>query len=374
MDEVECIVAGAGVVGLAIARALARSGREVLVLEAAGAIGTGISSRSSEVIHAGIYYEPGSLKAGLCVRGRRALYAFCASHGVGHARPGKLIVAATPDEVAHLEMLAARGAANGVDDLRLLNAAETGALEPELVAHAALLSPSTGIVDSHGLMRALLGEMEDAGGMLALHAPVLRAAPEVGGLRVEAGGEAPLALRCRLLVNAAGLDAPALARSVAGMPADRVPQERLAKGNYFSCARRVPFRHLIYPVPEPGGLGTHLTLDLGGQARFGPDVEWVEARDYAVDPARKAAMLGSIRRYWPQLDAEDLAPAYAGIRPKIDWTAGWPGGGGPDFVIEGPAAHGVAGLINLFGIESPGLTSSLAIGERVAQMAAEAAA
>lgn len=368
MDEVDCIVAGAGVVGLAIGRALARAGREVVVMEAAGAIGTGISSRSSEVIHAGIYYPPGSLKAQMCVRGREALYAFCASHGVPHARPGKLIVAAAPEEVAHLEMLAGRAAANGVE-VRLLDAAGARALEPALHAHAALHSPATGIVDSAALMRALLGDMEAAGGMLALHAPVLRAEPTPGGLRLDAGGAAPLTLRCRLLVNAAGLDAPALAAAIAGLPPERVPAQRLAKGTYFSCARRVPFRHLIYPVPEPGGLGTHLTLDLGGQARFGPDVQWVDARDYGVDPARKAAMLGSIRRYWPQVEADDLAPAYAGIRPKISW----PGDGAADFAIEGPAAHGVAGLVNLFGIESPGLTSSLAIAERVVQMAAERA-
>ena len=368
MDDVDCIVAGAGVVGLAIGRALARAGREALVLEAAGAFGTGISSRSSEVIHAGIYYEPGSLKAELCVRGRAALYDFCASHGVAHARPGKLIVAAVPGEVAHLEMLAARAVANGVE-VRLLDAAGARALEPALSAHAALLSPTTGIVDSAGLMRALLGDMEDAGGMLALNAPVLRAEVETGGIRVEAGGAAPVALTCRLLVNAAGLDAPALARAIAGLPPERVPGQRLAKGSYFSCTRRVPFRHLIYPVPEPGGLGTHLTLDLGGQARFGPEVEWVEERDYAVDPARKAPMLASIRRYGPQVEADDLVPAYAGIRPKI----AWPGGGAADFCIEGPADHGVAGLVNLFGIESPGLTSALAIADRVAEIAAQAA-
>lgn len=366
MDEVDCIVAGAGVVGLAIGRALARAGRAVVVLEAAGAIGTGISSRSSEVIHAGIYYEPGSLKAELCVRGRAALYDFCASHGVPHARPGKLIVAAAPQEVAHLEMLAARAAANGVE-ARLLDGPDALALEPALSVHAALFSPTTGIVDSSSLMRALLGDMEDAGGMLALNAPVLRAEAETGGLRVQAGGAEPMSLACRLLVNAAGLDAPALAHTIAGLPPEHVPGQRLAKGTYFSCARRVPFRHLIYPVPEPGGLGTHLTLDLGGQARFGPDVEWVEARDYAVDPARKAPMLASIRRYWPQVEADDLAPAYAGIRPKI----AWPGGGAADFCIAGPARHGVSGLVNLFGIESPGLTSALAIAERVAEMAAE---
>ncbi|MDI4664310.1 NAD(P)/FAD-dependent oxidoreductase [Xanthobacter autotrophicus] len=365
MDQVEAIVIGAGVVGLAIARALARAGREVVLIEAAGAIGTGISARNSEVIHAGIYYEPGSLKADLCVKGRDALYAFCASHGIGHSRLGKLIVAASADEVAYLEKLAAHGAANGVGDLVMLDGAGARALEPSLKVHAALFSPSTGIVDSHGLMLALHGDMAAAGGLLALGAPFAGAEPAAGGLKVRTGGDAPLTLGCRLLVNAAGLDAPDLARRIAGMPAQLVPEQTLAKGNYFICGRKVPFSRLIYPVPEPGGLGTHLTLDLGGQGRFGPDVEWVTRRDYGVDPARKAAMLGSIRRYWPDVREEDLAPGYAGIRPKIPG----PGGGPQDFVIQGPAIHGVAGLVNLFGIESPGLTSCLAIADKVLEVA-----
>lgn len=365
MDQVECIVIGAGVVGLAVGRALALSGREVVVLETADAIGTGISSRNSEVIHAGIYYEPGSLKAELCVEGRDALYAFCASHGVGHARIGKLIVAGRADEVGHLEKLAARGAANGVDDLRLLDGAQTRTLEPALSVHAALLSPSTGIVDAHGFMLALQGDMEAAGGMLALSAPFEAAEPFAGGLKVRTGGAEPLTLGCRLLVNAAGLDAPDLARRIAEMPPALVPVQTMAKGNYFTCTRRVPFRHLIYPVPEPGGLGTHLTLDLGGQGRFGPDVEWVSERNYRVDPDRKAGMLGSIRRYWPDVEADDLAPGYSGIRPKIEGI----GGAAADFVIQGPRAHGIVGLVNLFGIESPGLTSALAIADRVFEVA-----
>ncbi|MFG1377918.1 NAD(P)/FAD-dependent oxidoreductase [Xanthobacter autotrophicus] len=365
MDQVEAIVIGAGVVGLAIARALARAGREVVLIKAAGAIGTGISARNSEVIHAGIYYEPGSLKAELCVKGRNALYAFCASHKVGHSRIGKLIVAAGADEVAYLEKLAAHGAANGVGDLQMLDGAAARALEPALDVHAALFSPSTGIVDSHGLMLALEGDMEAAGGMLALRAPFAGAEPVANGLMVRTGGDAPLALGCRLLVNAAGLDAPDLARRIAGMPAHLVPEQTLAKGNYFTCGRKVPFRRLIYPVPEPGGLGTHLTLDLGGQGRFGPDVEWVRTRDYGVDPARKAAMMASIRRYWPDVREEDLAPGYAGIRPKIPG----PDGGPQDFVIQGPAVHGIAGLVNLFGIESPGLTSCLAIADKVLEVA-----
>ncbi|MFG1359456.1 NAD(P)/FAD-dependent oxidoreductase [Xanthobacter pseudotagetidis] len=366
MDQVDCLVVGAGVVGLAVARALALSGREVVVIEAADAIGTGISSRNSEVIHAGIYYEPDSLKAKLCVRGRDALYAFCASHGVAHARLGKLIVAASAGEVAYLEKLAANAAACGVDDLRLLDGAEARALEPALSVHAALLSPSTGIVDSHGYMLALQGDLEAAGGMLALSAPFVAAEEVAGGLRVRTGGPEPMTLDCRLLVNAAGLDAPSVAGAIHGMPGDLVPEQTLAKGNYFTCTRKVPFRHLIYPVPEPGGLGTHLTLDLAGQGRFGPDVEWVSARRYEVDPARRGSMLSSIRRYWPQVEAEDLIPGYAGIRPKIPGIAGK----APDFLIQGPRAHGVAGLINLFGIESPGLTSALAIAEEVAALPA----
>ncbi|MFS8035610.1 NAD(P)/FAD-dependent oxidoreductase [Xanthobacter sp. AM11] len=365
MDQVDCIVIGAGVVGLATARALALAGREVVVLEAAQAIGTGTSSRNSEVIHAGIYYEPGSLKAQLCVRGRDALYGFCASHGVPHARPGKLIVAASAQEVAYLEKLAATGAANGVDDLQLMDGTAARRLEPALQVHAALLSPSTGIVDSHGLMLALLGDMEAAGGMLAVSAPFAAAEPAAGGLIVRTGGAGAMALGCRLLVNAAGLDAPAVAGAIAGLPPQLVPEQKLAKGNYFTCTRKVPFRHLIYPVPEAGGLGTHLTLDLAGQGRFGPDVEWVSARRYEVDPARKASMMASIRRYWPDVAEADLAPGYSGIRPKIAGRDGK----APDFVIQGPAAHGVPGLVNLFGIESPGLTSCLAIAEKVVEAA-----
>ena len=365
MDQVECIVAGAGVVGLAIARALALAGREVVLVEAADAIGTGTSSRNSEVIHAGIYYEPLSLKAELCVRGKALLYSFCESHGVGHQRIGKLIVAAAPEEVAYLEKLAKTGAANGVDDLAMLSGAEARALEPALSAHAALHSPSTGIVDSHGLMLALLGDMEAAGGMLALTSPIVAAEAGPDSIVLTTGGPEPMALACRLFVNAAGLDAPGLARAIAGMPANLVPQETMAKGNYFSCLRKVPFSRLIYPVPEADGLGTHLTLDLGGQGRFGPDVEWVNTRDYVVAPTRKAAMMASIRRYWPDVREEDLAPGYSGIRPKIPGVDGR----APDFVIQGPAAHGVPGLVNLFGIESPGLTSCLAIAERVVEVA-----
>ncbi|MFG1392200.1 NAD(P)/FAD-dependent oxidoreductase [Xanthobacter agilis] len=362
MDRVECIVVGAGVVGLAVARALADAGREVIVLEAEEAIGTVTSARNSEVIHAGIYYAPGSLKARLCVAGRRALYAYCAAHGVGAARLGKLIVAGHPDEVAYLEHLKATGEANGVEELRLLNAAEARALEPALSVHAALLSPVTGIVDSHGFMLALKDDLEAAGGMVALGAPLARAEVTPQGFTVTAGGDHPLTLGCRLLVNSAGLDATVVAARITGLDARFVPKPKFAKGNYFTSTRKVPFRHLIYPVPVPGGLGTHLTLDLGGQARFGPDVEWVESRDYAVDPARKAPFLASIRRYWPDVRDDDLVPGYAGIRPKLDGPAGVT----PDFVVQGAKDHGVPGLVNLFGIESPGLTSALALGDMVA--------
>lgn len=361
MDQVECIVVGAGVVGLAVARALALSGREVIVLEAEQAIGSVTSARNSEVIHAGLYYAPGSLKARLCVAGRAALYAYCAAHGVATARLGKLVVASSPAEVAYLEKLQATGAANGVDDLQLLGAAEAQALEPALSVHAALLSPSTGIVDSHALMLALQGDLEAAGGMVALSAPFERAEVRGDGFTVVAGGESPLTLGCRVLVNSAGLDATAVAGCIQGLDPARVPRPKFAKGNYFTATRKVPFRHLIYPVPEPGGLGTHLTLDLGGQGRFGPDVEWVESRDYEVDPARKAPFLASIRRYWPDVREEDLAPGYSGIRPKLDG----PAGAVADFVLQGPAEHQVPGLVNLFGIESPGLTSSLAIADEV---------
>jgi len=367
MDRVDGIVVGAGVVGLAVARALALRGREVVVLEAERAIGSITSARNSEVIHAGIYYAPGSLKARMCVAGRAALYAYCADHGVATSRLGKLIVAAGPEEVGYLEKLKATGEANGVDGLRMLDAAEARALEPELKVHAALLSPSTGIVDSHGFMLALKGDLEAAGGMVALAAPFLSAEVRRDGFTVSAGGDSPLKLGCRLLVNCAGLDATAVAGSIAGLDPAFVPRPRFAKGNYFTATRKLPFRHLIYPVPEAGGLGTHLTLDLGGQARFGPDVEWVDERDYRVDPARKAAFLASIRRYWPQVREEDLAPGYSGIRPKLEF----PDGVTPDFVLQGAPSHGVRGLVNLFGIESPGLTSALALGDEVAALLAE---
>lgn len=370
MDCVECVVAGAGVVGLAIARRLARAGREVVVVEAAGAIGTVTSARNSEVIHAGIHYEPGSLRARFCLAGRQALYAYCRDRDIGHRACGKLIIAIDEGEVEGLRRIERNARANGVTDLVMLSAAEAKRMEPALDCAAALHSPSTGIIDSHGYMLALRGDAEAAGASFAFHAPVRRARRESDGLVLEIGGPDPMTLGCRLLVNAAGLSAPALARGIDGMPRDKIPQPYFAKGSYFACTTRVPFSHLIYPAPVAGGLGIHLTLDLAGQGRFGPDIEWldvseVSALDYGVDPARAARFYTAIRRYWPQLPDGALIPAYSGVRPKIVP----PAVASQDFVIQGEAGHGVGGLINLFGIESPGLTSSLAIAEHVAAMA-----
>ena len=359
-ESVEAVVLGAGVVGLAVARALALAGREVLVLEAAGGIGTVTSSRNSEVVHAGIYYPTGSLKARLCVAGRVALYQFCASHGVPVRKLGKLIVASDPAETTKLETIQAQAAANGVE-LTLLSGDEARAMEPALRVDSALHSPETGIVDSHALMLAYQGDLEDAGGMLAVHAPLMGGEVRANGIRLQVGGEAAMELDCSVLVNAVGLHAPQVARSITGIPSQTIPNAYLCKGNYYGLAGRPPFSRLIYPVPEPGGLGVHLTLDLGDQARFGPDVEWVDHEDYDVDLGRAAGFYAAIRRYWPALPDNALVPGYAGIRPKISG----PGEPAADFAIVGPAAHGVPGLVNLFGIESPGLTASLAIGEAV---------
>lgn len=358
MDEVECVVAGAGVIGLAIARALALRGHEVFVLESADGIGTGTSSRNSEVIHAGIYYRPGSLKARLCVDGRRRLYAYCAERDVNVERCGKLIVAADAGEDAKLTGIAANAARNGVDDLQALSGAEAKKLEPALACTSALLSPSTGIIDSHEYMLALRMDAEMAGAAFVFETPVLGAKSCEAQLRVEAGGREPATILCRHFFNAAGLHAPSLARKIEGLPAAHVPPTFFSKGNYFSLGGRAPFRRLIYPVPVPGGLGVHLTLDLNHQARFGPDVEAIEAIDYSVDANRARRFYAAIRRYWPDLRDDVLQPAYAGIRPKIGDS-----GAAQDFVIQGPRDHGVPGLVNLFGIESPGLTASLAIAD-----------
>jgi L-2-hydroxyglutarate oxidase LhgO len=364
MDRVAAVVIGAGVVGLAVGRALAQAGQETIVVEAQSGIGQGVSSRNSEVIHAGLYYPPGSLKARLCVRGKELLYALCASHGVEHRRCGKLTVANSEEEVRALRSLQDRAAANGVP-VEWLEGAQARSLEPALQCVAALHSPGTGIVDSHGLMLALQGDLERAGGMVALGTRVVSArlaqrAGEPHVLRFADGSE----LACDVLVNAASLHACALARSFEGLAARFVPREWFAKGNYYALAGRSPFTHLIYPAPGDAHLGTHLTLDLGGQAKFGPDIEWLDVRspeqiDYRVDPARADGFYAEVRRYWPALADGALAPSYAGVRPKIHG----PQEKAPDFRIDGPALHGVPGLLNLFGIESPGLTSALAIGE-----------
>jgi L-2-hydroxyglutarate oxidase LhgO len=367
MDRVDVVVVGAGVVGLAVARALARAGREVVLLEAADAIGTGTSSRNSEVIHAGLYYPPGSLKARLCVRGRDMLYGYCAAHGIEYRRCGKLIVATEPAQHAALQALKARAEACGVHDLQWLSAAQAQALEPQLRCTAALLSPSTGIVDSHGLMLSLLGEAEAHGTMLALKSPLRQLRREGDGFVLQVGGDEGMQLRASAVVNSAGLFAVQLAAAFEGLPSQHLPPIHWARGHYFACPGKPAFTRLIYPMPDEAGLGVHVTLDLGGQMRFGPDVQWIDrtepgAEDYRVQPERAAPFADAIRRYWPALPDGALQPAYAGIRPKL---AG-PGEPAADFVIAGPETHGVPGLVNLFGIESPGLTAALAIADEVA--------
>ncbi len=366
MDSIDSVVIGAGVVGLAVARALALAGREVVILEAEDAIGTHTSSRNSEVIHAGIYYPKGSLKARACVEGRRRLYAYCAERGLPHRRCGKLIVAASADQVAELEGIRRKAHENGVDDVVAIPAAEAMRMEPALHCVAALHSPSTGIIDSHSLMLAYLGDAESAGAMLALKSPLERIIPRAGGYEVRVAGAEPVL--ARQVVNSAGLRAPSVARAVDGFPAGKIPPELYAKGNYYSLVGRPPFGRLVYPVPEPGGLGVHVTLDLAGRARFGPDVEWIERigtpGDYTVDPRRSERFYAAIRRYWPALPDGALAPGYAGIRPKISG----PKDPAADFCIQGPAEHGLPGLVNLFGIESPGLTASLALADDVASL------
>lgn len=361
MDHVDCVVVGAGVVGLATARALACAGSQVLVIEAAAAFGAGTSGRGSGVIHAGLYYPHGSLKARFCVAGRDALYRFAAAHGVPHRRLGKLLVATCAEEDESLAAITARATANGVADLVALTAKAAKVLEPALVCTSAVLSPSTGVVDATALMRALHDDAEAFGAVSAFQAPLLRGTPEKTGFTIEIGGAAPMRIGCRVLVNAAGHGAPGVARSIEGMPVSHVPPGAFAKGNYFALDGAVPFARLIYPVPVPGGIGTHLTLDVGGAARFGPDVEWVDGLDYSVDPNKAESFYADIRRYWPGLPDDSLRPAHAGVRPKIA------GQGEParDFLIESEAEHGIAGLVNLFGIESPGLTASLAIGDHV---------
>ena len=359
--RVDCVVIGAGVIGLACARVLARAGHEVLILEAADTFGTGISSRSSEVIHAGLYYPAGSLRARLCRPGRDALYAWCAERHIPHQRVGKLVVATSAAQLPVLDKISRQARDNGVTGLQRLDGAEARALEPALHCVGALLSPDTGIVDSHALMLSLLADAQAAGAVLATHAPVASMECGLDGHLLEVSGADPMRLHAKRVINAAGLGALPLARRTRGFPARLVPTARYARGNYFALQGRSPFTRLIYPVPESAGLGVHLTLDLGGQARFGPDVEWVDTPDYQVDPARAEAFYPAVRRYWPGLPDGALTPAYAGIRPKIHG----PGEPAADFMLLGPASHGVPGLVQLFGIESPGLTSCLALADAV---------
>lgn len=375
-EDVDVVVIGAGAVGLAVARALAMDGRDVLILESQNAFGTGISSRNSEVLHAGLYYPTGSLKAQWCVRGRALLVEFARQCGVAHRLTGKLVVATEEAERAAVERLFAQAQANGVQRLELLAGAQARAMEPALRAVTALYSPLTGIIDSHALMTALLGQAQAHGAQLALCSPVVGG--EVlgdGSLALVVGGQEPMRLRARTVVNAAGLTAAAVARRIQGVPAFSVPPMHWCKGHYFSLQGRAPFSRLVYPVHTAAGLGTHLTLDLGGQARFGPDVEWLAATqaaqqsctpdelglDYSVDERRRSAFERDIRRYWPALPEGALLPAYTGVRPK---TVG-PGSPAADFTISAPALHGVAGWVGLYGIESPGLTACLAAGEAV---------
>lgn len=363
MESVECIVIGAGVVGLAIARALALAGRDVIVLEAADAIGTETSSRNSEVIHAGIYYAKDSLKARHCVEGKHRLYEFCQSHGVAHRRCGKFIVATAASELAVLEGIKAKAAANGVDDLTEIDGEQARQAEPELTCEGALLSPSTGIIDSHGLMLAYQGEAEDHGAMIAFHARV--DGGQVDGnrksLRVTIEGRETIEIHCDLLVNAAGLGAQPLGHRLDGLPPESVPPLYFCKGNYFSLLGRQPFSRLIYPVPDSASLGVHVTVDLAGQVRFGPDQEWVDAINYDVEPSRADVFYAAVRKYFPALKDGALQPAYAGMRPKIQS----PEDPARDFMIQGPEVHGINGLVNLYGIESPGLTASLSIADAV---------
>lgn len=363
-EPVDCIVIGAGVVGLAVARALALAGREVIILEAANMIGSETSSRNSEVIHAGIYYPQGSLKAISCVEGKLALYDYCESHHVSHRRCGKLIVATNDNQIETLKGIEQKAINNGVTDLVWMTAAEAQELEPAIRCVAALRSPSTGIIDSHSLMLAYQGDAENAGAMLALLSPVTGGEILDNGIALEVGGEEPMSLLATSVVNSAGLYAGQIAHSIKGLATESIPPHYYAKGNYYTLSTRSPFNSLIYPVPEAAGLGVHVTVDLAGQARFGPDVEWIDSLDYEVDPKRADVFYEAVRSYWPDLPDGALQPGYAGIRPKLQA----PGEAAADFVIQGPDKHGVDGLVNLYGIESPGLTASLALAERVSKI------
>src|SRR6202142_1353974 len=358
----QVLVIGAGVVGLAVSRAAARKGHDVVVAEAANAIGTGISSRNSEVIHAGMYYATGTLRGRHCVRGRRMLYEFCASHGVPHRKCGKLIVATNAAELDKIQAIAVQGGINGVEGLELIGGNAARAMEPELACIGALHSPETGIIDGHAYMLALRGDLEDAGGAIAFNTKVMGAARKGGQWQVVFGGSSGGEFSFDAVANCAGLGAQSVARAFDDYPATRVPRLGLAKGNYFTFAGKPAFSRLIYPTPIVGGLGVHVTLDLAGRMRFGPDVEWVAQENYDVDPARAALFYERVRTYWPGLPNGSLAPDYSGIRPKLSG----PGEPQGDFLIDAPAQHGLPGLVQMFGIESPGLTSSLSLGEEVA--------
>ncbi|HEY7244353.1 MAG TPA: NAD(P)/FAD-dependent oxidoreductase [Xanthobacteraceae bacterium] len=357
----QVLVVGAGIVGLAVARALALAGHEVVVAEAASTIGTGVSSRNSEVIHAGLYYPSGSLRAYHCPRGRRRLYELCASHGVPHRKCGKLVVATSPGELARLEALLKQAQLNGVEGVEIIDAAAAQALEPELACVAALHSPETGIIDSHRFMVALLGDLEDHGGAVAFNTPIERIARTPAGWEACFGGNDPQSVLFDGVVNCAGLGAQKLARATQDYPSDGVPRLVLAKGNYFGFLGRPVFSRLIYPVPVPGGLGVHVTLDIAGRMRFGPDVEWIEEESYDVAPARAAGFYKGIRTYWPKLPDNSLAPDYAGVRPKLTG----PGEPAADFMLQGPQQHGLERTVHMFGIESPGLTCALSLADEV---------
>lgn len=364
MERVECAVIGAGAVGLATARRLALAGKDVVVLEKAETFGTETSSRNSEIIHAGIYYAKDSLKARFCVAGKRALYDYLKVHGVANENLGKLIVATSPGELAQLEALDRFARANGVDDLVRLTPADVRAMEPAVSCHGALWSPSTGIFDSHGYMLSLLGEIEERGGAVAYHAPVVGGRVTNDGIDIAVGGDAGIILRARYVVNAAGLYAQQVARAIAGVPPDAVPPAYYAKGSYYTLPGKPPFGRPVYPVPEHGGLGVHVSVDLAGQVRFGPDVEWVEEIEYSVNPRRADVFYAAIRHYYPELKDGALQPGYCGIRPKLQS----PRDPAKDFMVQGPRDHGVPGLVNLFGIESPGLTASFPIANHVAAL------
>jgi len=363
-ERVDCIVIGAGVVGLAVARAVARTGREVIVVEKADAIGTETSSRHSEVIHAGIYYAPGSLKARFCVEGKRAMYAFCDEHGVAYNNCGKIIVATHAEQMPELERLKQTAAANGVTDLEWMTPEQVTGMEPAVFCVGALWSPSTGILDSHSYMLALQGDAEEAGAMFAFMTPVTGGQVLNDGIRLDCGGDAPMSLAAGLVINSAGLWAQSISSTISGIPAETVPPTYYCKGNYYTLSGKAPFSRPIYPVPEKAGLGVHVTVDLGGQVRFGPDVEWVDEIDYDVDPARADKFYAAVRKYYPALEDGAIQPGYSGIRPKIQS----PDEAARDFLIQGPEDHGIPGLINLYGIESPGMTSSLAIADYVKKL------